>query len=53
VLSKLSIASREKRVLFSSVAAMGIVQVVIWFVARMDGLAVLGFASCFFSGAPP
>ena len=52
LLSRVSIAGKEKTVLFSSVVAMGGVQVLTWFVAWADDLAVLGFAICiFFWGA--
>jgi len=48
LLSRVSIAGKEKTVLFSSVAAMGVVQVLTWFVARTGDLAVSGFSVCFF-----
>ena len=48
LLSRLSVAGKEKAALFSSVVAMGIVQMLTWFVARTGELAVLGFAVCIF-----
>ena len=48
LLSRLSIAGKEKTVLFSSVVAMGVIQMLTWLVAWTDNLAVLGFAVCIF-----
>ena len=48
LLSRISIAGKEKTALFSSVAAMGGVQMLTWAVARSGELAVPGYAACFF-----
>lgn len=48
LLSRMSIAGKEKTALFSSVAAMGVVQILAWYVARTDDMAVSGFTVCFF-----
>jgi len=48
LLSRMSIAGKEKTALFSSVAAMGVVQILTWFIAWTDALAVSGFTVCFF-----
>lgn len=48
LLSRMSVAGKERTVLFSSVAAMGVVQMLTWFVAWTGDLAVLGFAICLF-----
>ena len=48
LLSRFSVVGREKAALFSSVVAMGIVQMLTWFVARTDVLAVSGFTVCIF-----
>ncbi len=48
LLSRMSIAGKEKTALFSSVAAMGVVQIATWYVARSSEMAMIGFSVCFF-----
>lgn len=48
LLSRISIVGKEKTALFSSVAAMGFVQIISWYVAQTADMAVTGFAVCFF-----
>ena len=48
LLSRISVAGKEKTVLFSSVVAMGVVQIIAWGIALAGGMAVSGFAVCFF-----
>jgi MFS family permease len=48
LLSRISMAGKEQTALFFSVAAMGLVQMLTWFVARTGDRAVLGFTVCFF-----
>lgn len=48
LLTRKSIAGKEKTALFSSVAAMGVIQILTWLVARNGDMAVSGFTVCFF-----
>ncbi len=48
LLSRISKTGKEQTTLFSSVAAMGVIQVVTWSVSRSGTMAVSAFAVCFF-----
>ncbi|TIH20218.1 MFS transporter [Marinifilum sp. JC120] len=48
ILSRFTISGKEKNTLFSSVIAMGGVQILTWFISPANKMATAGYAVCFF-----